>query len=369
MSLETRKKRNRNEFLNKKKQKENHEMKKLLCALLAALTLLASVVPVMAVDESQSYLFELSIDGSDTKQAAPGDIVTVALALKRTDADEGYTMYAMQDELCYDPEFFELVENSAMTAASIETTDIALRGGLRSFYMNFVSMGGGENWDASTMIGTFQLKVIGTSGSSVIRNTEMQVAVEGGMDSYAATGRDVTVVVTDECTVQFESNGGTSVPDQKVKLGQKVTRPEDPTKEGFALAGWYSDFDMTREWDFDKDTVQGSMTLYAEWVDASQLPAQGFHMPLWGWLALGAVLLAVLLILLLRRKTVKFETFGGTAIGSRKAKRGEKLTRPPVPEKEGCGFGGWYQDTACAKPWDFDNDKVEKSMTLYAKWL
>ena len=344
-------------------------MKKLLCALLAALTLLASVVPVMAVDESQSYLFELSIDGSDTKQAATGDIVTVAPALKRTDADEGYTMYAMQDELCYDPEFFELVENSAMTAASIETTDIALRGGLRSFYMNFVSMGGGENWDASTMIGTFQLKVIGTSGSSVIRNTEMQVAVEGGMDSYAATGRDVTVVVTDECTVRFESNGGTSVPDQKVKLGQKVTRPEDPAKEGFALAGWYSDFDMTREWDFDKDTVQGSMTLYAMWVDASQLPSQGFHMPLWGWLALGAVLLAVLLLLLLRRKTVKFETFGGTAIGSRKAERGERLTRPPVPEKEGRGFGGWYQDTACTKPWDFDNDKVEKSMTLYAKWL
>ena len=85
--------------------------------------------------------------------------------------------------------------------------------------------------------------------------------------------------------------------------------------------------------------------------------------------ALGAVLLGIVLLLLLRRKTVKFETFGGTAIGSRKAKRGEKLTRPPVPEKEGCGFGGWYQDTACAKPWDFDNDKVEKSMTLYAKWL
>ena len=59
------------------------------------------------------------------------------------------------------------------------------------------------------------------------------------------------------------------------------------------------------------------MTLHAKWVDASQLPAQGFHMPLWGWLALGAVLLAVLLLLLLRRKTVKFETFGcGSAIAS-----------------------------------------------------
>lgn len=371
MSLETRKKRNKNEFLNKKKQKENHEMKKLLCALLAALTLLAAVVPAMAVDESQSYLFELSIDGSDTKRAATGDIVTVALALKRTDADEGYTMYAMQDELCYDPAFFELVENSVMTAASIETTDIALRGGMRAFYMNFLSLGGGENWDASTMIGTFQLKVIGTSGSSVIRNTEMQVAVEGGMDSYATTGRDVTVVVTDECTVRFESNGGTFVPEQKVKLGQKVTRPEDPTKEGFALAGWYSDFDMTKEWDFGKDTVRGSMTLYAKWTELTQVPADnsGGQLPAWIWFVLGAVLLVIVLLLLLGRKTVRFETFGGTAIGSRKAKRGEKLTRPPVPEKEGCGFGGWYQDTACTKPWDFDNDTVKKSMTLYAKWL
>ena len=82
---------------------------------------------------------------------------------------------------------------------------------------------------------------------------------------------------------------------------------------------------MTREWDFDKDTVQGSMTLYAKWVDASQLPSQGFHMPLWGWLALGAVLLAVLLLLLLRRKTVKFETFGGTALFFNLAFKGAAL--------------------------------------------
>ena len=86
-------------------------------------------------------------------------------------------------------------------------------------------------------------------------------------------------------------------------------------------------------------------------------------------IVLAWVLLAVVLLLLLGRKTVRFETFGGTAIGSRKARRGERLTRPPVPEKEGCGFGGWYQDTACTKPWDFDNDTVKKSMTLYAKWL
>ena len=47
MSLETREKRNKNEFLNKKKQKENHEMKKLLCALLAALPLMSQVLDLL----------------------------------------------------------------------------------------------------------------------------------------------------------------------------------------------------------------------------------------------------------------------------------------------------------------------------------
>lgn len=348
-------------------------MKKVFCALLAALTLLAAaVVPAYAVDSSKSYLFELSIDGGDTKHAAAGDIVTVLLTLKRTDKDEGYTMYAMQDEICYDPAFFELVQGSAMSAAAIETTDISLRGGLRAFYMNFVSFGGGEDWDASTMIGTFQLKVIGTSGSSTIRNTENLVSTSDGMDRYASEARDVTVVVTDDCTVKFESNGGSFVPEQVVKRGQRVTRPEDPTREGFVLEGWYTDFDMTRPWDFDRDTVTASMTLYARWTDGTAIaPVDengGGQVPVWVWIALGALLLLLVLFLLLRRRTVRFETFGGTAIGSRKVRRGEKLTPPMLPVKEGAAFGGWFADQACTKLWSFDSDTVEKSMTLYAKW-
>ena len=51
-----------------------------------------------------------------------------------------------------------------------------------------------------------------------------------------------------------------------------------------------------------------------------------------------------------------------------KVRRGEKLTPPMLPVKEGAAFGGWFADQACTKLWSFDSDTVEKSMTLYAKW-
>lgn len=46
----------------------------------------------------------------------------------------------------------------------------------------------------------------------------------------------------------------------------------------------------------------------------------------------------------------------------------EKLSAPENPEKEGNTFKGWYKDTILSTPWDFENDVIEGSTTLYAKW-
>ena len=47
----------------------------------------------------------------------------------------------------------------------------------------------------------------------------------------------------------------------------------------------------------------------------------------------------------------------------------EETRRPEQPVRPGRAFAGWFADESCTKRWDFDNDKVEDSMTLYAKWL
>ena len=46
---------------------------------------------------------------------------------------------------------------------------------------------------------------------------------------------------------------------------------------------------------------------------------------------------------------------------------GDKLTKPEDPVKDGYTFAGWYKDSACTQPWDFETG-IPGDMTLYAKW-
>ena len=70
-------------------------------------------------------------------------------------------------------------------------------------------------------------------------------------------------------TVTFESNGGSDVESKTVAQGGKVTKPTDPTRDGYTFAGWYSDASLDDAWDFDTDTVIGPTILYAKWLSAN----------------------------------------------------------------------------------------------------
>ena len=64
--------------------------------------------------------------------------------------------------------------------------------------------------------------------------------------------------------IVFDSRGGSEVARQTVEVGNRVTKPTEPTKKGANFDGWYLEGD-TEEYDFSTPVVK-NMMLYAKWV-------------------------------------------------------------------------------------------------------
>ncbi len=127
--------------------------------------------------------------------------------------------------------------------------------------------------------------------------------------------------------VTFESNGGTSINLQHIKYGEKATKPEDPTKEGYQFEGWYLDNNL---FDFNS-LIYEDIKLSAKWS---------------------------------KLYNISFNTFGGTSIENQIIKEGNKVTKPQDPTKEDYIFDGWYYGNNL---FDF-NEEIHSDKIIYAKW-
>ena len=65
--------------------------------------------------------------------------------------------------------------------------------------------------------------------------------------------------------VKFDARGGSATGDQTPASGSTVTKPADPTRDGYTFAGWYTDEACTKAYDFSA-AVTADMTLYAKWT-------------------------------------------------------------------------------------------------------
>jgi uncharacterized repeat protein (TIGR02543 family) len=66
-------------------------------------------------------------------------------------------------------------------------------------------------------------------------------------------------------TVAFNSNGGSTVASKSVVDGGRVAKPADPTKADYTFAGWFTDAELTKVYDFNAKVTK-NFTLYAKWV-------------------------------------------------------------------------------------------------------
>ena len=141
-------------------------------------------------------------------------------------------------------------------------------------------------------------------------------------------------------TVTFNPQGGSSVPSQKVKAGETVTRPADPVRSGYTFTGWYTSANGTTQFKFGigGEKVTRNITLYAQWSEASK--PETYY-------------------------TVTFDSNGGSSVPSQRVKSGGTVTRPADSVKEGCTFNGWF---LASKQFKFGTggDKVTGDITLVA---
>ena len=64
-------------------------------------------------------------------------------------------------------------------------------------------------------------------------------------------------------TVTFDSQGGSTIENQTVEKGSKISKPDDPTRDGYEFDGWYVD---DEKWSFAGHVATKNMTLTAKWA-------------------------------------------------------------------------------------------------------
>lgn len=167
---------------------------------------------------------------------------------------------------------------TVIVTAPEENENIEIKVG-ESYQLSVSTSGGKVTWKSSDLdVAKVNKKglVTGVSeGEAVITATEKKT-VGRPFFWWRPDSKPVTittdfevVVLSDEeptptYTVTFDANGGSEVADQVVEEGQTIAEPEEPTREGYTFAGWFTDEALTQEYDFTA-TVSGNMTLYAKW--------------------------------------------------------------------------------------------------------
>lgn len=137
-----------------------------------------------------------------------------------------------------------------------------------------------------------------------------------------------------ECTITFDSHGGSAV--EAVSQYEKfyISTPETPVREGYRFDGWYlTDSYLTEQKVKFPYQVDGDRTLHAKWV---------------------------------KRCTIKFDTKeGGTEIPDVVQDEGYTVAKPADPTRENYRFAGWYLG---GSEYNFDS-VVSQDLTIEAKWV
>jgi uncharacterized repeat protein (TIGR02543 family) len=207
-------------------------------------------------------------------------------------------------------------------------------------------------------------------------------------------------------TITFNTNGGNTIPSITGNYGDTVTKPDDPTKEGYIFSDWYTDAELTQLTTVVNAIPAENLAFYAKWTinqysitfntnggNSIQTQTNDFNSTLSvpnttkvghtfdGWFTDVELTLAFALTTMpaenlnlyakwtINQYTISFVTNGGNTIPSITGDYGDPVTKPNDPIREGYTFRGWYADANLTQIVTFPNVITDQTLTLHAKWL
>ncbi|WP_238178037.1 InlB B-repeat-containing protein [Paenibacillus contaminans] len=207
--------------------------------------------------------------------------------------------------------------------------------------------------------------------------------------------------------VNFESNGGSQVPEQTIDHNGYAAAPADQAREGYTFGGWYSDSGLNFPFYFEWMPITGDTTVYAKWTinrydlyyaagvngsiegqpvqsvehgadgtTVTAVPNEGYVFVQWSDGNTSAVRqdtnvkadLQVTASFDIIRYKVSFESNGGGAVPEQNIAYNGYATEPADQVREGYTFGGWYSDSGLNTPFIFGATPITQQTTVYAKW-
>jgi len=143
--------------------------------------------------------------------------------------------------------------------------------------------------------------------------TVVDTAINSNVTVYAKWSQDVSTII-------FNTNGGTAIESITAPVGDTITKPADPTKEGYTFAGWDQEIPSVMP--------SSGLTINATWT--------------------------------INQYTITFDTDGGSTIDSITVDYNSEVVAPENPTKVGYNFLGWDQEIPSKMP--------ANNTTIKAKW-
>lgn len=137
--------------------------------------------------------------------------------------------------------------------------------------------------------------------------------------------------------VIYDTGDVVDIPVSVVRVGGKLTRPNDPQVNGYSFDGWYSDSECTTAFDFNTN-INRNYKIYAKFVIGSRV--------------------------------ITYMDYDLTSVYLTEELESGEVTSAPIPPTHSDNhavFNGWYSDSGLTNRFTFGN-ALDSDITLYPKY-